>query len=277
MISTFFVIHLTTKFDKMLDYFLLILVGFIAGIINILAGGGSLLTLPMLIFLGLPPHIANGTNRVAIIIQNIFAVKGFQSKGIKTYPFSLYLAIPATIGAIIGAIVGIKIEGELFNKILGIVMLVIVIYMVLKSNKISKNNIERIKGKYFWLSIIAFFFIGLYGGFIQAGVGFIILFTLSNINQFSLVKSNAIKVTVALIYTLVAVAIFAYNDSVNWKYGLILSLGNATGGWVTSRWSVNKDDKFVKKVLIIMVLAMAIKLWFPYFYSILAAQIIDLF
>ena len=277
MISTFFVIHLTTKFDKMLDYFLLILVGFIAGIINILAGGDSLLTLPMLIFLGLPPHIANGTNRVAIIIQNIFAVKGFQSKGIKTYPFSLYLAIPATIGAIIGAIVGIKIEGELFNKILGIVMLVIVIYMVLKSNKISKNNIERIKGKYFWLSIIAFFFIGLYGGFIQAGVGFIILFTLSNINQFSLVKSNAIKVTVALIYTLVAVAIFAYNDSVNWKYGLILSLGNATGGWVTSRWSVNKDDKFVKKVLIIMVLAMAIKLWFPNFYSILAAQIIDLF
>ena len=277
MISTFFVIHLTTKFDKMLDYFLLILVGFIAGIINILAGGGSLLTLPMLIFLGLPPHIANGTNRVAIIIQNIFAVKGFQSKGIKTYPFSLYLAIPATIGAIIGAIVGIKIEGELFNKILGIVMLVIVIYMVLKSNKISKNNLERIKGKYFWLSIIAFFFIGLYGGFIQAGVGFIILFTLSNINQFSLVKSNAIKVTVALIYTLVAVAIFAYNDSVNWKYGLILSLGNATGGWVTSRWSVNKDDKFVKKVLIIMVLAMAIKLWFPNFYSILAAQIIDIF
>ena len=277
MISTFFVIHLSTKFDKMLDYFLLILVGFIAGIINILAGGGSLLTLPMLIFLGLPPHIANGTNRVAIIIQNIFAVKGFQSKGIKTYPFSLYLAIPATIGAIIGAIVGIKIEGELFNKILGIVMLVIVIYMVLKSNKISKNNIERIKGKYFWLSIIAFFFIGLYGGFIQAGVGFIILFTLSNINQFSLVKSNAIKVTVALIYTLVAVAIFAYNDSVNWKYGLILSLGNASGGWVTSRWSVNKDDKFVKKVLIIMVLAMAIKLWFPNFYSILAAQIIDIF
>ena len=261
----------------MLDYFLLILVGFIAGIINILAGGGSLLTLPMLIFLGLPPHIANGTNRVAIIIQNIFAVKGFQSKGIKTYPFSLYLAIPATIGAIIGAIVGIKIEGELFNKILGIVMLVIVIYIVLKSNKISKNNLERIKGKYFWLSIIAFFFIGLYGGFIQAGVGFIILFTLSNINQFSLVKSNAIKVTVALIYTLVAVAIFAYNDSVNWKYGLILSLGNATGGWVASRWSVNKDDKFVKKVLIIMVLAMAIKLWFPNFYSILAAQIIDLF
>ena len=261
----------------MLDYFLLILVGFFAGIINVLAGGGSLLTLPMLIFLGLPPHIANGTNRIAIIIQNIFAVKGFQSKGIKTYPFSLYLAIPATIGAIIGAVVGIKIEGQLFNKILGVIMLIIVGYMVVKPSKFSKNTLERITGKYFWFSIVAFFFIGLYGGFIQAGIGFIILLTLSNINQFSLVKSNAIKVTVALIYTIAAVVIYAYNGSIHWKYGLILSLGNASGGWITSRWSVNKDDKFVKKVLIIMVLAMAIKLWFPNFYSILADQIKDLF
>ena len=74
-----------------------------------------------------------------------------------------------------------------------------------------------------------------------------------------------------------ALAIFAYNDSINWKYGLILSLGNAAGGWFMSRWSVDKGDKFVKKVLIIMVLAMAIKLWFPDFYSILASEILDLF
>jgi uncharacterized protein len=108
-------------------------------------------------------------------------------------------------------------------------------------------------------------------------VGFIILLTLSSINRISLVKSNAIKVTVALIYTLSAVAVYAYNGSINWKYGLILSFGNAAGGWFMSRWSVNKGDKFVKKALIIMVLAMAIKLWFPDFYSILANEIIDFF
>ena len=136
---------------------------------------------------------------------------------------------------------------------------------------------ERITGKHFWLSMVAFFFVGLYGGFIQAGVGFIILVLLSSINQFSLVKSNAVKVSVVLIYSLAAVAVFAYNESINWKYGLILSIGNAAGGWVMSRWSVDKGDKFVKKVLIIMVLAMAIKLWFPDFYSILASQILDLF
>jgi uncharacterized membrane protein YfcA len=104
------------------DYLLLILVGFIAGIINVVAGGGSLLTLPILIFLGLPPNIANGTNRIAIIIQNIFAIKGFQSKEISSYSFSIYLAIPATIGAILGSLAGVKIEGELFNKILGVIM-----------------------------------------------------------------------------------------------------------------------------------------------------------
>jgi len=258
------------------DYLLLILVGFIAGIINVVAGGGSLLTLPILIFLGLPPNIANGTNRIAIIIQNIFAIKGFQSKGISSYSFSIYLAIPATTGAIIGSLAGVKIEGELFNKILGVVMVVVVAYMVFKPKKNSKQRLERITGKHFWLSVVVFFMIGLYGGFIQAGVGFIILLALSSINHISLVKSNAIKVFVALVYTLAAGGVFAYNDSINWMYGLILSFGNASGGWIMSRWSVDKGDEFIKKVLIIMVLAMAIKLWFPDFYSILASHLLEI-
>ena len=125
--------------------------------------------------------------------------------------------------------------------------------------------------------MIIFLAVGFYGGFIQAGVGFIILLALSSINHISLVKSNAIKVFVALVYTLAAVGVFAYNDSINWMYGFTLSIGNASGAWVMSRWSVSKGDGFVKKVLIIMVLAMAIKLWFPDFYSILASQILDLF
>lgn len=261
----------------MLDYFLLIFIGLIAGAINVLAGGGSLLTLPMLIFLGLPPNVANGTNRIAIIIQNIFAVKGFQSKGVSAFPYSIYLAISALIGAIIGASFAVDIKGETFNKILGAIMLLIVFYMVFKPKTSSKELLERITGKHFWLGIIAFFFVGIYGGFIQAGVGFIMLLLLSNINHYSLVKSNAIKVFVALVYSFAAVAVFAYNDAINWKYGLVLSIGNAAGGWIMSRWSVNKGDGFIKKVLIIMVSAMAIKLWFPDFYTILASQFLELF
>lgn len=248
--------------DFSFDLILLVLVGFIAGAINIIAGGGSLLTLPMLIFLGLPPNVANGTNRIAIIIQNIFAVSGFKSKGVSAFPYSIYLAISAFFGAIIGALIAVDIKGEVFNKILAVIMVIIVVYMVFKRKTTIEELVERITGKHFWLGVITFFFIGIYGGFIQAGVGFIILLALSGINRFSLVKSNAIKVFVALIYSFAAVAIFTYNDMINWKYGLVLSIGNAGGGWFMSRWSVKKGDGFVKIFLIIMVIVMAIKLWF---------------
>ncbi len=244
------------------DLLLLVFIGFIAGGINVVAGGGSLLTLPILIFLGLPPTVANGTNRIAIIIQNIFAVGGFKSKGVSAFPYSIYLALSATVGAVIGALLAIDIKGDVFNKILAVIMVLIVVFMVFKPKVTTEELMERITGKYFWLGVVAFFFVGIYGGFIQAGVGFIILLVLSNINRFSLVKSNAIKVFVALIYSLVAVAIFAYNDMINWKYGLILSIGNATGGWFMSRWSVKKGDGLVRIFLIIMVTVMAIKLWF---------------
>ena len=122
--------------------------------------------------------------------------------------------------------------------------------------------VERITGKHLWLSLLLFFFIGIYGGFIQAGTGFLILLVLSGVNHFSLVKSNAIKVVVAFIYTISALSVFIINDQVNWKYGLVLSIGNALGGWFSSRWSVRKGDGAVKIFLVIMVSAMAIKLWF---------------
>ena len=198
--------------DSFLEIAGLILIGFIAGTINTIAGGGSLLTLPILIFLGLPPSIANGTNRIAILIQNIFTTAGFKSKGVLTFPFSIYVGISALLGSILGAQIAVDIKGETFNKILAIIMVVVVIYMVFKSKFKHINTLEKSTGKHLWFSIFLFFFVGIYGGFIQAGVGFIMLFILSSVNNFSLVKSNAIKVTVALIYTIAAVAVFAYND-----------------------------------------------------------------
>ena len=245
-----------------IELFFLVLIGFFAGVINIMAGGGSLLTLPMLIFLGLPPAIANGTNRVAILIQNIFSISGFRSKGVNTFPYSIYFGLSAMVGAIIGAQIAIDIKGELFNKILAVIMVFVVTYLVLNRKTRYEDLIERITGKHLWISLILFFFIGIYGGFIQAGTGFLILLVLTGVNQFSLVKSNAIKVVVAFTYTISALAVFIINDQVNWKYGLVLSIGNALGGWFSSRWSVRKGDGAVKVFLIIMVTAMAIKLWF---------------
>ena len=245
-----------------LELLLLVFIGLITGVINTLAGGGSLLTLPMLIFLGLPPSVANGTNRIAILIQSIVTNIGFRSKGVKTYPFSIYFGISATLGAIIGAQLAIEIDGDTFNKILAIIMVIVVAYLVLNRRSKVEDIIERINGKHLWISIILFFFVGIYGGFIQAGVGFLMLLVLSGVNRFTLVKSNAIKIVVTGIYTIFAVIIFVINDKMNWEYGLILAFGNAIGGWFASRWSVSKGDGIVRVFLVIMVIIMAVKLWF---------------
>ena len=250
------------EIELILKLILLAVIGVITGVINTLAGGGSLLTLPMLIFLGLPPSVANGTNRIAILIQSIVTNVGFRSKGVKTYPFSIYFGISATLGAIIGAQLAIEIDGELFNKILAVIMVIVVAYLVLNRKSTIDHAVEKVKGKPLWISTILFFFVGIYGGFIQAGVGFLMLLVLSGINNFTLVKSNAIKIVVTGIYTVFAVFIFVINDKMNWEYGLILAFGNAVGGWFTSRWSVSKGDGVVKIFLVIMVVIMAIKLWF---------------
>jgi hypothetical protein len=248
--------------DSTLEILILIAVGFIAGFINTIAGGGSLLSLPVLIFLGLPPNVANGTNRIGILFQSIFTTIGFKSKGVQAFPFSIYVGISALVGSILGAQLAIDIKGETFNKILAIIMLLVVAFMFLNSNKKQIDFLEKSHGKHLWISVVLFFFVGVYGGFIQAGVGIIMLFVLSSINNFSLIKSNAIKVVVTLIFTLSAVVVFVMNDKVNWTLGLILAIGNAVGGWIASRWSVKKGDKFIQKVLVVMVVIMAIKLWF---------------
>ncbi len=240
---------------------ILAIIGFVAGIINTLAGGGSLLTLPMLIFMGLPPTVANGTNRIGILIQCFTSVAGFKSKGIKPSRFGVYLGISALLGSIIGAKIALEIKGDLFNKILALVMLFVVAIMVFKPKNATSDLIERTTGKNFWLSFLAFFFIGIYGGFIQAGVGIFILLALTSINGLNLVSSNAVKVLVVFIYTIAAIAVFAYNQQIDYIYGIILAIGNASGGWIASRWSVKKGDGLVKVFLVIMVIAMAIKLW----------------
>lgn len=239
----------------------LAIIGFIAGVINTLAGGGSLLTLPMLIFMGLPPAIANGTNRIGIFIQSVSSIAGFKSKGIRPTPFGIYLGISALAGSLIGAQIAIDVKGETFNKILAIVMIIVVLIMVFKPKVNIQDLAERTTGKHLWISIIVFFFIGVYGGFIQAGVGIFILLALTSINYLSLVTSNAVKVLVVFIYTIGALVIFAYNNQIDYLYGLVLALGNATGGWIASRWSVKKGDGLVKVFLVIMVTAMAVKLW----------------
>ena len=243
------------------DIIILFLCGIIAGFINTIAGGGSLLTLPILIFMGLPSNIANGTNRVAIFMQNIFSISGYKSRGISDFKYSSWLSISALIGAIIGAKIAVDIDEELFNKILALVIVIVVSTIVFNRKSLNKNSKKlNISNKI--ISAILFFFIGIYGGFIHAGVGFIILTVLSNFNGIKLSKANSIKVFVVFVYTTFALIIFIMENKINWILGINLGVGNSIGGWIASRWSYNKSDEIIKIFIVISSSIMAIKLWY---------------
>src|SRR6478735_5304278 len=243
------------------EYPLIILVGFGAAFLNTVGGGGSLFSVPILTFMGLPITTANATSRVALLFQNIFAVGGFKSKGVELpWPYSLYLGIASLGGGLIGSLLASQVADEVFKKIFVGVMIgavVLIIYDPFKSNGQEKLTVPRQ-----WIGGVCFFFIGIYGGFVQAGIGFLVIAVLSVVNNLSLVKSNYVKVFAAIVYTGVSVAVFAYQGKIMWITGLVLAIGHALGGWYASRWSVDKGEKWIKRVMVISVLAMAIKLWF---------------
>jgi len=238
-------------------FVLLFFIGILAGFLNTLAGGGSVLVLPVLILSGIPSPIANATNRVAILIQNITGSYNFHKHQILDVKPVFHITIAAVLGAIIGSFFAVKLTSEIFDKILGIVFLFILVIM-LRPHK-QKNRFTKVLPK--WLEFLIFLVVGFYGGFIQAGVGFIFLATLNLIEEFSLIKANAVKVFIIMCYTLFAVLIFAISGKIIWKYGLILSAGNLIGAYIGVKAAIKKGEKFVKLVLTVAIFIACLKLF----------------
>lgn len=240
---------------------LILATGTLAGFLNVVGGGGSLLSMPMLIFLGLPSAMANGTNRIAIMIQNIIAITNFRSKGYFDLKLSLILGIPALVGSIVGSQIAINLSDDIFNKVLGLVMFMVLFLIIKQPHKnISAPTEENLKPEKKIQAMIAFFFVGIYGGFIQAGVGFIIIAALTIITGMSLVRINSLKVFIIALYMLSSLVVFIISGNVNWVLGLTLAVGNSLGAWLGSNFAVAKGDKWIRYVLIITISAMAIKL-----------------
>jgi len=238
----------------------LFLAGLIAGFINVMAGGGSALTLPILIFLGLDGSVANGTNRLAILIQNVFAVYGFKQNRLTAFRKSFGYAAVTLPGALAGAFIATKLDNFWFNKILAVVIIFIVFSMVLpKPGKKSEGTDYKPKSQLFlYLSL---FGVGFYGGFIQAGVGFLLMATLFYLAGLDLIKVNMHKVFIVLIYTIPAFLVFAFSGNVDWLLGMVLAAGNGLGGWIGAHVSVKKGEKAIRLILIVMLIGMAVKLF----------------
>jgi uncharacterized protein len=248
------------------DYFplqaaALLAVGFVSGFLNILAGGGSLLTLPLLIFLGLPATVANATNRVGVLFQNIFAIASFRNQGIFPLKLSLLCAAPALVGSVLGATLAVDIDEQFFRRLLGGIMLGILVVTVYDPFKHRRLENLPLTGGRIAVLLVTFFFIGIYGGFVQAGVGFLIIPALL-VHGLDLVRTNAVKIIVVLLFTIPALAVFMWHDQVNWPLGIALAVGNASGGWVASRMAVKKGHDWIRKIVAATVVLFAAKLLF---------------
>lgn len=234
-------------------YIAVIGAGFLAGFINTVAGSGSLITLPLLIFVGLPANIANGTNRVAILLQNVVAVSSFHSQKVLDLRRGLMLAAPAVIGAVIGAQIAVNLDEEILRRTIGVLLVVMLFLIIIRPRRWLEGRPDIIGRRPGWIQMIIFFVIGLYGGFIQAGVGFFLLGGLVLGAGYDLVRANAVKVLIVLCYTIFALAVFLFNDQVRWEIGLVLALGNMLGAWIAARISVKRGVVFVRWLLIIIV------------------------
>ncbi len=232
-------------------------VGLVAGFMNVTAGGGSTLSLPALIFLGLDSAVANGTNRIAIMLQNLSAIYSFKQENFKQFDISLKLSLLTLPGSILGALLAIKIGDELFQKILAVIMIGIIITMIIPAKKTLAINTSH---KISWQTYTAMIFIGFYGGFIQVGVGFIIMAALKYLMKLNLVNTNMHKVFIVFVYTIPALLIFIISKNVNWFLGLGLAAGNMIGGWWGAKLSVKKGEKFIRMFLIVAIFIIAIKL-----------------
>ncbi len=235
-------------------------VGLIAGFMNVFAGGGSTLTLPALIFLGLDSASANGTNRIAIIIQNIFAMWGFQQEKVNHLKQSFLLAVFTLPGAVLGAILAIRISDLWFQRILGVIMILIIVTMFFpQSRNVPESDMEENRKSL--LIYPALFGIGFYGGFIQVGVGFLLMAALYHILKIGLVKVNVHKVAIVFLYTIPAILVFIATGNINWELGLSLAAGNGAGGWLAARISVKGGEKIIRYILALTIFIMAVKLF----------------
>nr|WP_239586589.1 TSUP family transporter [Shouchella xiaoxiensis] len=235
---------------------LLIGVGFIAGVINTVSAGGSLITLPALLFLGIPSTEANGTNRVAIVVQSLTSFFTFVRKGQVKLKGNASILIASTLGAIFGALSAITVSDDSFMLILAFTMVVTLCFIIWNPVK-AINRPSTLTPLAYALGTAAFILIGFYSGFIQVGVGFYIMIVAILLYKKSFVEATFLKIIVVGLSVSISLIIFAVNGQVLWEIGLILAIGNALGAWVGSKMVLLQRTGWIQFILIVTVITLA--------------------
>lgn len=213
-----------------------------------------------MVFLGMPGPVANGTNRIGVIAQNVASVTTFFARGFSDFRLSASLAAFAALGAFFGAQVGVRLDGVWFERTLAFIMIAILIVMMSGAGQTAPK--EGGEAKNIVLGHILFIGAGFWGGFIQIGVGLIQIPILSRVMGLDLVRANMHKVFIALVFSVVSLAVFAANVEIEWVKGAGLAAGYALGGWLGANSAVDHGAPLIKRVFYLAIVAMAAKLLF---------------
>ncbi len=240
---------------------ILIVAGFLVGIINTFAGSGSAITYSLFMLLGLPSGAANGTLRLGVIMQTLAASFTFKKNNVLDIRKGLILGIPTTLGSIAGAQIAISIDKSIFETLVGFAVIIMLVLIFLKPESWIKGQAGKIKSKPTYVQILIFFLIGIYGGFVHIGVGIFLLAGLVLNVGYDLVRANALKVFIVLLYSPFALAIYMYNDQVAYLMGGIAAIGNLFGGIVASKLAIKRGAKVIRYILIVVLLLFAARMF----------------
>lgn len=243
-------------------YPLLVLAGFLAGFINTLAGSGSVVSLAAMNLMGLPLDVANGTKRVAVLFQAVVGVARFKKQGKLQVREHIGIVIPAVAGAVLGAFLAGNLSDGAFRRSVGICMLVILGLLFLKPKNWLEGNLDRLQKRAGPVRMISFFLIGIYGGYIQVGVGVLLLTALVMGEGLDLVRGNAVKMLLILCFTAPALVVFLMNGLVRWDVGLPLAAGSMLGAWAATHEAAKHGASFIRWLLVAVVAASAIRYLF---------------
>lgn len=238
---------------------LLFAIGALASFLNSLSGGGSVISLPILIYLGIPPTMANGTNRVSVLSGNIGSVLSLRKGGFFERGILRQIALPVIVGAGLGAYFAVQMTDTVFRIVLACALVFVVVASNLKLNKLGLRE-KATETKAGWLAWFAFFGVGFYGGLIQVGVGFILIFALSRFTGFDLVRVNALKGAVATLFIFTSTLVFISSGLVSWPVAVALSCGAVLGGWMGGKFQIKRGESIIRKAIQLDAILMAARL-----------------
>lgn len=241
----------------MLQHLAVFSAGLASGFLNVMAGGGSLFTLPLLIFFGFPVAVANGTNRVAVLVQNAAAVAAFRGQGHAAVRDGLTWAAATIPGAVAGAWLAVRVDERTFRILLAGVLVLGVVGLLVPSRR---GRVPDVGPGRRVLALLVFFAIGFYGGFVQAGVGFLLMLALHQLLGLDLVRTNVQKVLIVLVFSVPALVVFVATGNVAWVAAIVLSAGNALGAVLATRLTVRGGERPIRIVVAVALLLMASRL-----------------